>query len=717
MLFRSLLILLTLLTLLAYELNAAINDYVYPIQRPSYSNYGGLGLIQMPNARFYQAGSLAFSWTHNEPYLRGSILAYPFYGMEASYQYTDVNNALYSPFREFSGSQSFKDKSFDLKLLVLKEKKVLPQIAIGLRDLAGSGLFSSEYIVASKFIKNIDISLGLGWGILDQNSKFNNPLTFISDKFEAGREEIFIQGGSKGGELNTDAFFRGTTGIFGGIELYLPKTNGVRLKVEYDATNYQKEGFESLPQDSKVNYGLVYSPFKSVDLKLGYNRGNTLTFGFSFSGFFKERKSGLKKNDPLKEIKNSEAVKKVLARSDDNIYKLSLSYLRQRGLFLQNADLTQDVMHVAISQNKFRSYPRATGRAVRTLDRMIPDRINKFKITYLNGELSLHTIEIDRADIKKAVKSGSVYPIASNARVYRKKYDKSDFNYQPSKDLPKLLYSIGPDLRSQIGGPDGFYFGDLRVAVNGEYLITPNLTIIGSAGIGLVNNLDNLKLDSDSIIPKVRTEIVKYLKQSEEFNIKRLQLNYFQNPIGDIYTKLSVGYLESMFAGAGGEFLYKPFYKNYAIGAEVWRVKKRDYNQMLGLRNYMTTTGHINFFYLEPSSKVLLTLKGGRYLAKDSGITIDFSRRFESGVHIGSFFSLTDISKEEFGEGSFDKGFYFHIPVDVWFTNHRRNLTGFGLRPLTRDGAAKLNHGLHLWGVTDAGNYETFTRDWVDALE
>jgi hypothetical protein len=707
---------LMLITFLACEVNAAVNDYIYPIQRPSYSNYGGLGLIQMPNARFYQAGSLAFSWTHNEPYLRGSILAYPFYGVEASYQYTDVNNALYSPFKEFSGSQSFKDKSFDLKLLALKETKFFPQIAVGLRDLAGSGLFSSEYIVASKFIKNVDISIGLGWGILDENSRFKNPFTLISDRFNS-RQTIFNQGGTKGGEFNTDAFFGGTAGIFGGIELYLPKTNGVRLKVEYDATNYRNEGFEILPQDSKVNYGLVYSPFKSVDLKLGYARGNTLTFGFSFSGFFAERNSGLKKNDDHKVVEKSEVVKRVLARSDDNIYKLSLAYLTQRGLFLQKANVTQDEMHVAFSHNAFRSYPRAAGRVARTLDEMIPDRINKFKITYLNGELSLHTVEVNRSDIKQAVATGSIYPITSNARVYRKKYDPEDFKFHPAKELPKFLYSIGPDLRSQIGGPDGFYFGDLRIALNGEYLITPNLTIIASAGIGLFNNMDDLKLDSDSIIPKVRTEIVKYLKQSDEYNIKRLQLNYFQNPIGDIYTKLSAGYLESMFAGVGGEFLYKPFYKNYAIGAEMWRVRKRDYNQMLGLQKYMTTTGHINVFYLEPRSKVLLTLRGGKYLARDSGITIDFSRRFDSGVHIGSFFSITDISKEEFGEGSFDKGFYFHMPVDLWFTNHRRNLTGFGLRPLTRDGAAKLNHGLHLWGVTDAGNYETFRRDWVDALE
>ena len=34
-----------------------------------------------------------------------------------------------------------------------------------------------------------------------------------------------------------------------------------------------------------------------------------------------------------------------------------------------------------------------------------------------------------------------------------------------------------------------------------------------------------------------------------------------------------------MFAGVGGEILYRPFYSNHAIGAEIYRVKQRAYDQ------------------------------------------------------------------------------------------------------------------------------------------
>ena len=43
--------------------------------------------------------------------------------------------------------------------------------------------------------------------------------------------------------------------------------------------------------------------------------------------------------------------------------------------------------------------------------------------------------------------------------------------------------------------------------------------------------------------------------------------------------------------------------------------------------------------------------------------------------------------------------------------------TGWGLRPLTRDGAAVLQHQMPLWGVTEQGQRDVFDRDWDDFYE
>ena len=43
------------------------------------------------------------------------------------------------------------------------KKGSLPAIAIGINDIAGTGYYSSEYIVASYGINKTDFHFGIGW--------------------------------------------------------------------------------------------------------------------------------------------------------------------------------------------------------------------------------------------------------------------------------------------------------------------------------------------------------------------------------------------------------------------------------------------------------------------------------------------------------------------------------------------------------------------------
>ena len=106
-----------------------------------------------------------------------------------------------------------------------------------------------------------------------------------------------------------------------------------------------------------------------------------------------------------------------------------------------------------------------------------------------------------------------------------------------------------------------------------------------------------------------------------------------------------------MFGGYGGEILFRPL-RPWAISANICAAKQRAYSQDFKFKSTVQRLV-ILLYFREKRSQVLMKLIGGRYLAEDSGITLDFSRRFKTGLHIGAFFTLTDISKEEFGEGSF----------------------------------------------------------------
>ena len=180
------------------------------------------------------------------------------------------------------------------------------------------------------------------------------------------------------------------------------------------------------------------------------------------------------------------------------------------------------------------------------------------------------------------------------------------------------------------------------------------------------------------------------------------------------YAKIGAGIFESMYAGVGGEFLYTPFKEKYAIGAEIYKVKQRDYDQRFSFKDYETETGHINFYYYLDSMDIITKLSYGRYLARDSGWTFDFSRRSKSGFRAGFYFSLTSASSIEFGEGSFDKGFYIQIPFNLLQKKYTSSNGNFRLSPLTRDGGAKLNQGKQLEGFIFDSRFNDLYRNKND---
>jgi len=74
---------------------------------------------------------------------------------------------------------------------------------------------------------------------------------------------------------------------------------------------------------------------------------------------------------------------------------------------------------------------------------------------------------------------------------------------------------------------------------------------------------------------------------------------------------------------------------------------------------------------------------------------------------------LTNVSSEEFGEGSFDKGIRLEIPVS-WLTGRpSRNKVSQTIRPVLRDGGACLNVRNRLYEVTREARAQQLSRGWA----
>lgn len=185
-----------LLSLLALGVSVACHGETWPAPiGPSQSDFGGVGLLQTPTARMAREGEMSLNYRDNDQYRYYSASVQLFPWLETTLRYTDVRTKKYSSVESFSGDQTYKDKAFDLKLRLWEESYWMPQVAVGARDIGGTGLFDAEYIVANKAWGPFDFSLGLGWGYLGTSGNVSNPFCSYSDKF-CYRDNSYKQAGS-----------------------------------------------------------------------------------------------------------------------------------------------------------------------------------------------------------------------------------------------------------------------------------------------------------------------------------------------------------------------------------------------------------------------------------------------------------------------------------------------------------------------------------------
>jgi len=252
-----------------------------------------MGLLQTRSARTARDGHFEVGFSKIFPYERYLITIQALPWLEATFRYTSVSN------RNFAGGEggedigtSFKDRGADLKFSLVREGRYVPEIAVGLQDGLGTGVFSGEYLVASKRYRDFDFSLGIGWGYLAGNGEIKNPLASISDTFKRRGG-----GAQQGGTLLATNYFTGpNVGLFGGVE-YTTPIKGVSLKVEYDPNDYVVEPLANpLISSSHINYGVVFQPFSWVNLSLARERGQEYMFRASLRTNFND--PGIPKLDP-----------------------------------------------------------------------------------------------------------------------------------------------------------------------------------------------------------------------------------------------------------------------------------------------------------------------------------------------------------------------------------------------------------------------------------
>lgn len=661
----------------------------------SQSDFGGTGLLQMPTARMARSGEFNLNYRDNEEYRRYSVSMQLFDWLETTVRYTDIRTRPYSDNVEFSGNQTYKDKSFDVKARLWQESAWLPDVSFGIRDIAGTGLFDSEYLVASKRMGPFDFTLGVGWGNMAESGNIKNPACELKASFCTRTSS------QQTGQFEVGNFFHGPAALFGGVEYQTP-WNPLRFKLEYDGNDYSAEAAdqgrkasEKIKQDSPFNIGMVYRVSDFFDTTLSWQRGNTLMWGFSLRTNF---------ND-LRPV-HPEDVPPVYApvRSDNGTNWQQVARELDEKAGYSDADIYADAQQVTIvaDQEKYRDKNDANQRAATVLANHVPESVGEYHIVRRNERLLVESTAVDTKAFRE-VQTAST-PLGQPEPVSHRAEPVSDINGQPvlRSEPSRFTYSLEPALAQSVGGAESFYMYQISLNGGADYRLSDHWSVGGAASLNLINNYDRFNYKTppnDTALPRVRTWIREYVTSSDLL-LTNLQLTRMDNPATDWYTQVYGGYLEMMYAGVGSEVLYRPFGERWALGLDVNYVKQRDWNDIMRTADYDVVTGHLTAYWEMPYVEgSFAKISVGRYLAGDYGVTVDLSRRFDSGITAGVFATKTDVSTKDYGEGSFTKGFYISIPFDLMFTEPTVKRGVVGWTPLTRDGGQMLQRRNGLYGV------------------
>jgi len=653
---RFLLIPLSLLTgIFLFSFPSSAADA--PFNRPA--NWGGTGLLEIPNARVMEYGRARIGFTQVEPYRCYYGVFSPLPGLEIGGRVTEIIGVKIKGWTRYG---YYKDRAIDIKWQFLKEGKYRPAAAIGIMDPTGTRLYAAQYLVFSKQIFPFDFTFGVG------NGRFGRRCLGQTEGFKL---ELF-QSPSSWKDVRP----------FGGVEFAPSKW--FSFVFEYNPILYhkhhqdpaQRKYFKS-PVPSPFNFGVRIRPFRFLDLTFSYQRGEafgvnaSLNFGLGGSLY------------PIRYKLYVESEQRKLLSIEERI----LAALLDMGFSDVGVLKEGDTVYVEFQNESYFYATRAVGIALYTVEALLPPEVKWIDLVYKEEGIPLFRVTVYREDLVDLYAE----KLTLGEFLYLSKFDfeLTALPRKPRYSRPKRLsYSIKPSFYTYLNDPSGFFKYRAGLEASASYRFMKGTTI--SAGIGCfpLNNISTRVLPLS--IP-VRSDIVDYI--SKKFLLEFLTLEHKHKFSDSIFGYIGVGYLEVQYAGVNAQIGRSFFDGKLMLGLDSSLVFKRDPDVVMGLRDedYYTILAKARWY--TPVEGLSVDLKAGRFLAGDPGVRIQLNKDF-NGVVISVWYSFTDTSvfKDPFNRGYHDKGIMISIPLRIFSGKDSRRVAYYALSPWTRDVAQDVVH-------------------------
>jgi hypothetical protein len=659
------------------------------------TDYMGLiGLNTIPSARMDEEGTMRAGASHADPH------NHVFIGLQ-------VAKPLYINLRQSMLVSSVGDKpslvypGMDIKLRLKKEGRYMPEISFGMNSALGDSRFSSEYFALSKRWYDFDFTAGVGWGRLGSAGHLKNPFAGLSSHFDKERDFSSADAASP-----SDWFTGEEIGFFGGVEYFTP-IKGLSLKADFNADAYKAETRQfDFKKPSPWSFGFNYSP------------KDWISFGASVIGMDKIMARLTFQTNPYKwktqSYKDSSAFKFDGKRPDATWRQLAREMAEADSINMGKTRIKGHDFSGVVHMNDYELGALQIGRVARHLAANAGPEIETITVIPVTNGLRGKTVTFSRRDLEQAVAQGQGSP----EEIWRDISFDTDTR-SISRKSAKEKFKFHPELKLSIGEEETTHLYKASFVAETTKQWKHGIYTGASLRFNIANNLHRLQKFRDVNTESIRAH--EDLFARNRVNIDRAFLSWLKTPLPDFHMALTAGFLEEMYAGYGGEVLYRPFQSPFAIGAEAWNLYLRDPTMPLAATLVPGDhfTAHLNLFYEIPDTDVTAFAKVGRFIGGDNGVSFGAQTQLNNGIKAKAFMNVTDMdNKDVFGS---DRNVYAGINVAIPLGNLKFVPQGSEARirmePIGRNDGAILDKPVSLYEVTEPTSYRRLGRSWQEVLE
>ncbi len=675
------------------------------------ANYAGnTGIFETPNARIMPDWSMRMFVNRDQPYTYYGFAGTPLPFLEGNFHMTQVDGI--AGFTDSDGYGDYKDKSLSFKLQLQEEGEFLPSVVFGGEDVWGTGLYTSKYVALGKQIGYFDFTVGYAKGRL-------------------GGEQVASESTTNSGSTDNTAFSFMKDFSWGGGEPFgsvvFNATPDLSLMAEYSPIDYENDRINpflngdhyDLP-DSKINFGGKYAISDNSTFSLSFQRGNQISFGYSYQFGFS--RNGMFPHLPDPKWKADEKKLKEYENLDEKQLsdKLSNEVAAEKLSNVQTS-VNENKIWAEFDNPRYDSDLKAVGRAISTIDEVAPKNYDTIYATLKQRDVPLKTIKVNRQEYD-AYENGRVSHdyfqkaviITNSVEAMEKEFkdEKKEIYKTPEIGSEKFNYYIGPEFKTYLNSKDKPFAMKVSAMATMNYDITKGLFVKSKFLYPLYNSIQDiesgqaLETENNNKL-SIRSNMIDYYKY-DDTQMQRLTTDYlFRAPL-DSMGKVEVGYLDFAFAGTDLEW-YKSFYDDkFGLGLQYQYVYKRPIDEMFGIDSDLTYDAKfINAYYLlSEKYDMHLGIKYGQFLAGDTGVKLDFSRHYK-GFTVGAYATFTnsdEVFTSEENKGYIDKGIYIQIPLDVFTYKNVKGIVNYGISPWTRDVGQYAGTSMSLYPMNNSEN-------------